>query len=145
MTAIDFSLLSVGANSFAGGVGVADFGSVQNWILGTIMLVCCILFNIFAKSHLKQLSVLFGLVVGYIVALCMGKMDLSALDGIPLVSLPQIMPDKPVFNISTIVSVTIIFLVSATETIADTSAMTNTVLGREATDKEIPAAWLVTA
>jgi len=137
VTAIGFSLLSVGANSFAGGVGAADFGSAQNWILGSITLVCCILFNIFAKGHLKQLSVLFGLVVGYIVALFMGKVDLSALQGISLVSLPQIMPYKPVFNLSAIVSVAMIFLVSATETIGDTSAMTSTVLGREAADKEI--------
>ena len=137
VTAIGFSLLSVGANSFAGGVGAADFGSMENWILGTITLVCCILFNLFAKGHLKQLSVLFGLVVGYIVALFMGKVDLSALESVAVISLPQIMPYKPVFNLSAIVSVTMIFLVSATETIGDTSAMTNTVLGREATDKEI--------
>lgn len=137
VTAIGFSLLSVGANSFAGGSGAADFGSAQNWILGTITLVCCICFNIFAKGHLKQLSVLFGLVVGYIVALFMGKVDLSALHGVALISLPEFMPFKPVFNISAIVSVTMIFLVSATETIGDTMAMTNTALGRDATDKEI--------
>ena len=137
VTAIGFSLLSVGANSFAGGVGAADFGSAQNWILGTVTLVCCILFNIFAKGHLKQLSVLFGLVVGYIVALFMGKVDLSALEDVAVVSLPRIMHYKPVFNLSAIVSVTMIFMVSATETIGDTSAMTNTVLGREATDREI--------
>ncbi len=137
VTAIGFSLLSVGANSFAGGAGSADFGSAQNWILGTTTLVCCILFNIFAKGHLKQLSVLFGLVVGYIVAICMGKVDFSALEGVAVVSLPKLMPYKPVFNLSAIVSVTMIFLVSATETIGDTSAMTNTALGREATEKEI--------
>ena len=72
VSAIGFSLLSVGANSFAGGVGAADFGSAQNWILGTITLVCCIMFNMLAKGHRKQLSVLFGLVVGYVVALLMG-------------------------------------------------------------------------
>ena len=137
VTAIGFSLLSVGANSFAGGVGAADFGSTQNWILGTITLVACILFNVFAKGHLKQLSVLFGLVVGYIVALCMGKVDLSSLEGVALVALPKIMPYKPVFNINAIISVVMIFLVSATETIGDTSAMTNTVLGREASESEI--------
>ena len=137
VTAIGFSLLSVGANSFAGGVGAADFGSAQNWILGTITLVACILFNVFAKGHLKQLSVLFGLVVGYIVALCMGKVDLSSLEGVALVALPKIMPYKPVFNINAIISVVMIFLVSATETIGDTSAMTNTVLGREASEIEI--------
>ena len=137
VTAIGFSLLSVGANSFAGGVGAADFGSTQNWILGTITLVACILFNVLAKGHLKQLSVLFGLVVGYIVALCMGKVDLSSLEGVALVALPKIMPYKPVFNINAIISVVMIFLVSATETIGDTSAMTNTVLGREASESEI--------
>lgn len=72
VTAIGFSLLSVGATSFGGGSGAEDFGSAKNLILGTITLVCCIGFNIFAKSYWKQLSVLFGLIVGYIVAVCMG-------------------------------------------------------------------------
>lgn len=137
VTAIGFSLLSVGANSFAGGTGAADFGSVQNWILGSVTLLCCIVFNILAKGHLKQLSVLFGLFVGYIVALFMGKVDLSALENVAFISLPRIMPYKPVFNVSAIVSVVMIFLVSATETIGDTFAMTNTALGREATEREV--------
>ena len=136
VTAIGFSLLSVGANSFAGGVGSADFGCALNWILGSVTLVSCILFNIFAKGHLK-LSVLFGLVVGYILALCMGKVDLSALEGVKVVSVPEFMPYKPEFNISAIFSVVMIFLVSATETIGDTCAMTSTALGREATEREI--------
>ena len=38
VTAIGFSLLSVGANSFAGGAGAADFGSAQNWFLGSVTL-----------------------------------------------------------------------------------------------------------
>ena len=137
VTAIGFSLLSVGANSFAGGTGSADFGSKENWILGSITLASCILFNILVKGHFKQLSVLFGLVVGYIVALFMGKVDMSALEDVAVVSLPQLMPYKPVFNVSAIVSVIMIFLVSATETIGDTSAMTNTALGRDTTEKEI--------
>ena len=137
VTAIGFSLLSVGANSFAGGVGSPEFGSAQNWMLGTITLVSCIVFNILAKGHTKQLSVLFGLAVGYVVALCIGVVDLSALNDVAFISLPKLMPYKPVFNASAIVSVTMIFLVSATETIGDTSAMTNTVLNREASDEEI--------
>ena len=63
VTAIGFSLLSVGAQSFGGGSGVDNFGAVEHWILGMVTLVSCILFNIFAKGFLKQLSVLFGLVV----------------------------------------------------------------------------------
>ncbi len=66
VTAIGFSLLSVGSASFGGGSGSENFGSVQNWIIGTVTLLSCILFNLFAKSYFKQLSVLFGLVVGYI-------------------------------------------------------------------------------
>ncbi len=137
VTAIGFSLLSIGATSFAGGAGSESFGSWRNWLLGSVTLVCCISFNIFAKGHLKQLSVLFGLVVGYILALCMGMVDFSALEGVKVVSLPKLLPYKPVFNLSAIVSVFMIFLVSATETIGDTSAMTSTALGREASDKEI--------
>lgn len=140
VTAIGFSLLSVGANSFGGGTGAEDFGSWQNWILGTITLLCCLGFHIFAKGHWKQLSVLFGLVVGYIVALAMGMVDFSALQNIRILSVPDFLPFKPVFNLNAIISVVLIFLVSATETIGDTSAMTNSILHREPTDKEISGA-----
>lgn len=136
VTAIGFSLLSVGANSFGGGSGSTEFGSATNWILGMITLVSCILFNIFAKSFWKQLSVLFGLVVGYIVAIIMGVVDFSSLQNTAIIALPSIMPFKPEFNINAIVSVTLIFLVSATETIGDTSALASSGLGRNATIKE---------
>lgn len=136
VTAIGFSLLSVGASSFGGGTGAEDFGSVKNWILGSITLLCCILFNLFAKSYWKQLSVLFGLVVGYIVAIPMGMVDFSSLSDTAIISFPQFMPFKMEFNINAIVSVTLIFLVSATETIGDTSALASSGLGRDVTAKE---------
>lgn len=136
VTAIGFSLLSVGASSFGGGTGAEDFGSVKNWILGSITLLCCILFNLFAKSYWKQLSVLFGLVVGYIVAIPLGMVDFSSLSSTAIVSFPQFMPFKMEFNINAIVSVTLIFLVSATETIGDTSALASSGLGRDVTAKE---------
>ncbi len=140
VTAIGFSLLSVGATSFGGGSGAEDFGSVQNLILGSVTLICCILFNIFAKSYWKQLSVLFGLVVGYILAICMGMVDFTVLQGAGIMSLPQILPVKPVFNVGAIVSVIVIFLVSATETIGDTSALAATGLKCEASTKELSGA-----
>ena len=137
VTAIGFSLLPVGANSFAGGFGAKDFGSMQNWILGSVTLVSCIGFNIFAKGHLKSLAVLFGLVVGYVLAIFMGKVDFSLAASADFVSLPRFMPFELDFNMSAIISVAMIYLVSATETIGDTSAMTSAVLKRDATDKEI--------
>lgn len=137
VTAIGFSLLSVGAASFGGGSGNDSFGSASNWILGTITLLCCLLFNIFAKSYWKQLSVLFGLAAGYIAALCMGMVDFSALESASVVALPSILPFKPEFNMNAIISVVLIFLVSATETIGDTSALATSSLDRDASAKEI--------
>ena len=137
VTAIGFSLLSVGAASFGGGSGSMNFGSVSNWILGTITLLCCIVFNILAKGHWKQLSVLFGLVVGYIVATFMGVVDFSGLKDASIIALPSIMPFTPEFNMNAILAVVLIFLVSATETIGDTSALATSGLNRDATTKEI--------
>ncbi len=136
VTAIGFSLLSVGASSFGGGSGSDAFGSATNWVLGMITLVACILFNVFAKNFWKQLAVLFGLIIGYIAAICMGMVDFSGLAGLSVISLPQFLPFKPVFNLNAIISVTLIFMVSATETIGDTSALAAAGLGRDATVKE---------
>mgnify|MGYP000618319144 CR=1 FL=1 len=84
----------------------------------------------------KQLSVLFGLVVGYIVAIAMGVVDFSALQGTSIIALPRLMPFKPEFNLNAIIFVTLIFLFSATETIGDTSALAASGLNREASLKE---------
>lgn len=136
VTAIGFSLLSVGAASFGGGTGSEDFGSAQNWILGSVTLACCILFHIFAKSYYKQLSVLFGLVVGYILAVIMDVVDFSAIKDAGIIALPSIMPFKMEFRPDAILSVVLIFLVSATETIGDTSALALSGLGRDVTEEE---------
>lgn len=122
VTAIGFSLFTVGARSFGGGYA-DDFGAPKNLLLGTVTLATCLLWNIKAKGYLKQLSVLAGLTVGYIVAIFMGKVDLSIIFADGLISLPEFLPFKPVFNIGAIVSVCIIYLVSAAETIGDTTAL----------------------
>lgn len=136
VTAIGYSLFTVGARSFGGGY-TEEFGSAKNLILGTITLVTCILFNILAKGYWKQLSVLAGLVVGYIVAIFMGMVDFSGIMSGGIISLPHFLPFKPEFNVGAIVSVVIIFLVSAAETIGDTTAMVSGGLNREITTKEI--------
>ena len=130
------SLFSVGARSFGGGYA-EDFGSAQNLLLGTITLVVCLGWNCFARGYLKQLSVLVGLLVGYVVAILMGKVDLSVIFAGGFVSLPKLMPYKPEFHAGAILSVCIIFLVSAAETIGDTTAMVATGLNREIESKEI--------
>ena len=136
VTAIGFSLFTVGARSFGGGY-VEDFGSLENLFLGTITLVTCLVWNCMAKGYKKQLSVLVGLIVGYVVAIFMGKVDLSVVFADGLIALPKLLPYKPEFNMGAIFSICIIYLVSAAETIGDTSAMVATGLNREITDKEI--------
>ena len=136
VTAIGFSLFTVGARSFGGGYN-DDFGSAQNLILGTVTLAACLLWNIFAKGYLKQLSVLAGLVVGYILAITMGKVDLSMIMSGGIISLSHLMPFKPEFYPGAIISACIIFLVSAAETIGDTSALVAGGLNRKITGEEI--------
>ena len=125
-----------GARSFGGGYA-DDFGAPKNLLLGTVTLATCLLWNIKAKGYLKQLSVLAGLTVGYIVAIFMGKVDLSIIFADGLISLPKFLPFKPVFNIGAIVSVCIIYLVSAAETIGDTTALVAGGLDRDIQDHEI--------
>lgn len=136
VTAIGYSLFTVGARSFGGGY-TEDFGSAENLLLGTITLAVCLGWNIFAKGYLKQLSVLVGLIVGYIVAIFMGRVDLSVIFSGGLVSLPKLIPYVPEFHAGAIFSVAIIFIVSAAETIGDTTAMVSGGLDREITPEEI--------
>lgn len=139
VTAIGFSLLPIGANSFAGGQGAADFGSLNNWIVGSFTLLVCLGFQVFAKGFLRSLSVLFGLIAGYILALCMGMVNFSGFDNVGFVSLPKLLPFTPEFNIGAILSIIAIFFVSATETIGDTSALCNSALHRNPHKEELGA------
>lgn len=136
VTGIGLSLFTVGVRSFGGGYN-ADFGSWQNLLLATITLATCLIWNSLAKGYLKQISVLVGMIVGYIVAIFMGKVDLSAIFADGIFSLPRILPIKPEFNINAIIAVVLIYLVSAAETIGDTTALCHGGLNRDIEEKEI--------
>lgn len=140
VTAIGFSLLPIGANSFAGGQGAEDFGSMTNWIIGSITLVTCLLVQVLAKGQIRSLSVLMGLIVGYIASIFMGVVDFSAITSVDIVALPTIMPFELNFDLGATLSIIAIFFVSATETIGDTSALANGALGRNPHKSELGAA-----
>ncbi len=140
VTSIGFSLLSVGAESFGGGSGAQDFGSPENLVLGFVSLVACLVFQGLAKGSKKQLSVLFGLGVGYALALVMGKVDFSAFQGIAPVSLPQFMPFAPEFQPAAIIAVALLYLVSAAETLGDTAALAAIGFRRVPTEREFSGA-----
>lgn len=140
VTSIGFSLLSVGAQSFGGGAGAKDFGSWQNLTLAIISLVACLAFQLLMKGTAKQLSVLFGLVVGYIVALFMGKVDLSGFQNLQIISLPRLMPFKPEFDAGAIISFALLYVVSSVEVIGDTTALCKVGMDRKPTDREMSGA-----
>ena len=133
---IGFSLFSVGIRAMGGGYS-EDYGSSQNLIIALITLIFFLLWTVLAKGPFRSLAVLVGLIIGYIVALCLGKVDLSGIWDNGIITFPHFMLFTPEFHIGPILSVCIIFLVSATETIGDTSALASGGLGREATDREI--------
>ncbi len=139
VTAIGFSLLPIGANSFAGGQGAADFGSWQNWVVGTVTLLTCLIAQMINHQMVRSLSVLIGLIVGYLLALCMGMVDFSGLSDVSIVSLPTLLPFTPEFHLDTILAIVCVYLVSATETIGDTSAICSGALGRNVHEKEMGA------
>lgn len=136
VTAIGYSLFTVGTRSFGGGYS-DDFGSAENLAIGTATLLACLLWNILAKGYLKQLSVLMGLIFGYVLSIFMGKVDLSLIMSGGVIALPKFLPFAPEFHMGAVISTCIIFLVSAAETIGDTSALAAGGLNRDIENREI--------
>lgn len=157
--AIGLSLISVGVNSFAGGSGVADFGSVENLAVGFLVLVVIIGLKHFTKGISSTASILFGIIFGYIVCALMGLFlpttGVSA-EGVEYTkawvlnwgkiadsawfAIPKFMPVKPTFSWGAILPIGIMFIVTAVETVGDTAGCIEGGMGREATDKELSGA-----
>ncbi|MDO4477941.1 MAG: nucleobase:cation symporter-2 family protein [Lachnospiraceae bacterium] len=150
VTTIGFSLLSVGMNSFGGGQGAADFGAWYNITVAFITLVSCLIFKIVAKGVWKNLNVLFGLAVGYVVSVIFTVTGVaqmvnfasfqSTVSELGFFSLPLpvfLRGHMPTFHIGAIITVGIVFLVSAAETIGDTTAVCTGGLGRDITEREV--------
>lgn len=131
------ALLPTGINYFAGGTGAADFASSSNLLLGTIVLITVIFFKQYTKGMLSISSILIGLVVGYIVAIPMGKIDFSSLSQVPLLSIPSPFKFGFTFHMDAVVAMIFVYLVSTVETIGNITAIADSGLGREASDKEI--------
>ena len=66
--AIGYSLLSVGMDSWGGGNGAEDFGSWYHLLIGLITLVVCLVSRYLLKGVYKNLNILVGLIVGYIIS-----------------------------------------------------------------------------
>ena len=136
VTGIGLSLLGTAARSFGGGY-TEDFGSVHNLVAGTVTIIACILWQIHTRGSKRQLSILIGLVAGYITSALFGQIHFPDFSSIKWFAFPTILPFKPEFHLDSILTVLIIYLVSATETIGDASAIARGSLKRPVNSKEI--------
>lgn len=67
---------------------VAVSGCKGNWTLALVALATILVCNIWGKGMIKILPILIGLIVSYIVAVCMGAVDFSAVKDAAWVGLP---------------------------------------------------------
>lgn len=157
--AIGLSLISVGVNSFAGGSGAKDFGSLENLAVGAAVLVVIVVLKHFTKGITSTSAILFGIIFGYILCAVMGLclphtaanaegveytkawvLNWSKIADAAWFSVPALLPVKPTFEMAAIIPVCIMFIVTAVETVGDTSGCIEGGMGREATDTELAGA-----
>ena len=153
---IGLSLISVGVGSFGGGSSAKDYGSLENLLLGVLVLVVILVLKHCTKGITSTASILFGIIVGYIAAAIMGvaldPVGVTA-DGLEYTkawvlnwdkvaqaswfAVPRLMPVDIVFDVRAILPIMIMFIVTAVETVGDISGVMEGGMGREATDKEL--------
>ena len=153
---IGLSLISVGVGSFGGGSSAKDYGSMENLLLGNLVLVVIIALKHGTKGMTSVSSILIGIIVGYIVAAIMALVlpttGVTA-EGVEYTkawvlnwdkvaqakwfAVPALMPVKLVFDPRAIVPVLIMFVVTAVETVGDISGVIEGGMAREATDSEL--------
>lgn len=154
--AIGLSLISVGVNSFAGGSGAKDFGSAENLAIGAVVLIVIVVLKHFTKGITSTSAILFGIIFGYILCAILGAvlphtgvdaegveytkawvLNWSKIADSAWFSIPALLPVKPIFDMSAIIPIGIMFIVTAVETVGDTAGCIEGGMGREATDKEL--------
>lgn len=122
---IGLSLVHVGITDFGGGFGAkADgtFGSMENLGLASLVLLIVLIFNCMKNPLLRMSGIAVGLIAGYIVALFLGKVDFSALQNLPLVTLPVPFKYGFAFDWHAFIVAGAIFLLSVFEAVGDLTA-----------------------
>lgn len=157
--AIGLSLISVGVNSFAGGSGAKDFGSLENLLVGFAVLVVIVILKHFTKGITSTSAILFGIIFGYALCAVLGAVlpttgvdaegaeftkawvvNWSRIGEAAWISIPKLLPVKPTFDMAAILPIGIMFIVTAVETVGDTAGCIEGGMDREATDKELSGA-----
>lgn len=136
---IGLSLYPVAMNYIGGGgdVTAAGWGSWQNFLVGGLTLLIGIIASNFGKGMIKLSSVLFSIICGYIISIFFGMVDLSPVREASWFTLIKPMHFGIKFDISAIISITIIFIVTAIEAIGDMTSTTVGGMDRVPTEDEL--------
>ena len=134
---IGLSLYPTAITYMAGGSGNPDFGSIQNWGIAIFTLVIVTLLNHYGKGMLKLASILIGIICGYIVSLFFGMVDFSAIGRAAVIAPLKVLPFGIKFEISSIVTISILFVINSVQAIGDLSATTMGGMSREPSGDEI--------
>ena len=134
---IGVGLLPAGVNLAGGGAGSPQFGSAQNLMLASIVLVVILLTYAFGRGVVSAASVLVGLVAGYLVAIPLGVVDLARIGDAAWFSFPRPLAFGLSFPAAAIIGMSVMAIATSVETIGDLAAITKGGAGREVTDKEL--------
>ena len=143
--AIGLYLVPVGIKYAAGGaadfqMAAESFGSLMHWTVALTVIVVALGFKFMTKGILSNAAILLGLIAGYLVAFMFGMVNFAAVGKASWVTGLQTLPYGFEFNLGAVIGVTLVSIVSAVETVGDTSATAKAGAGREATDEEISGA-----
>lgn len=122
---IGLTLIRVGIISMGGGVptlGTENFGTLQNLGVAMLVLLTIIVFNSFRNPYLRMASVVVGLIVGYVVSLALGMVNLDGLSGLPLVALPIPFRYGMSFSWVAFVPFVLLYAITTIESIGDLTA-----------------------
>ena len=134
---IGLSLYPTAVKYMAGGAGSEWFGSAKSWAVALITLAVVVFLNHFTKGITKLASILIGILAGYVIAYFLGIVDLSGVGSAAWVALPRPMPFDIQFVPAACVSLGIVYVVNAVQTIGDLSSTTMGGMDRMPTDKEL--------
>lgn len=90
--------------------------------LAALVLLLIIAFNRSSNRYLRMSSIVIGLVIGYIVAWCMGVVDFSSIQSYGGFNLPMPFRYGLAFDLSTIIALGLIFMITAIEAYGDITA-----------------------
>ena len=142
---IGLALIKVGIEYAAGGAGSfnrsqPDWGGAKNWSVAGIVILVTLGIKFFSRGFMSVAAVLIGLIVGYIVAAFLGMVNVGGVGKAAWFSLPVPFKFGWEINWAIIIGMCLMAIVSAIETVGDTSGITKGGAGREATDDEIAGA-----